>query len=97
MGRGAKRLMASVVGAALAALSVVSVALAGKAPTVSAYGGVAGAVQKNISGSTHSATHGATHVSGTLPFTGVNLALFAVAAVVLVGLGLGLRRVSSRV
>jgi hypothetical protein len=35
-------------------------------------------------------------VSGTLPFTGTNLALFVAAAVILLALGLGFRRISRR-
>jgi hypothetical protein len=33
---------------------------------------------------------------GTLPFTGTNLAIFAAAAIVLLGLGAGLRRVGRK-
>lgn len=75
-------------GAVLAGLLSVSAAFA-SGPVVAGYGGVAGQVQAKIKPS-------GTHVSGTLPFTGTNLALFVAAAVILLALGLGFRRVSRR-
>ena len=92
MGRGFMRRIGIAGMAVLGALSVVSVALAGGDASTSGYSNIAGLVQKKVSAPT---TH-TTHVTGTLPFTGANLALFALAAVVLVALGIGLRRVSSR-
>jgi hypothetical protein len=61
-------------------------ALAGGA-VVSGYGGEGGNVQNEVAGS--QAVHAA---SGALPFTGLSLALIVGAAVLLVVLGLVLRR-----
>ena len=54
------------------------------APSVAAYGGKAGGVQGQV------AT--VSHPGGTLPFTGLNLTVALLAGVVLVALGLYLRR-----
>jgi hypothetical protein len=78
-------------GTVLAGLLCVPAAFAGSGPVTTGYGGVAGQVTSKIKPSA-----AGTHVSGTLPFTGTNLALFVAAAVILLALGLGFRRVSRR-
>jgi hypothetical protein len=88
MGRNLVRGAGVVGGAVVTALLFVSVALAGGSSSESGYSNTAGVVQKTV-GTKHT-----THASGTLPFTGVNLALFVAAGVVLVVLGVALRRVS---
>lgn len=60
-------------------------------PTGSAYGGVAGEIQGTLD--EPSATE-ETQTVGTLPFTGLDLALAGGAGVLLLGLGFGLRRAS---
>lgn len=59
-------------------------------PTGSAYGGVAGEIQGTLD---EPATE-ETQTVGTLPFTGLDLALAGGAGVLLLGLGFGLRRAS---
>lgn len=76
-------------GAVLSALLLVPAALAGSGPVVAGYGGSAGQVQNTIAKPSAVA---AQHVSGILPFTGMNLALFVLVAALLTGLGFGLRR-----
>lgn len=68
---------------ACTALLVVPVALAG-GPAVSVYGGAGGNVQDTITATPRG--------GGNLPFTGANIALFVLAGVILVALGLLLRR-----
>ena len=69
-------------------LSWASVALAaGNGSSASAYGGSGG----QVAGTLASAPKGS---SGTLPFTGLNLALIVLAALALVTVGFTLRRVS---
>jgi hypothetical protein len=60
-------------------------------PTVGAYGGLAGEIQGPLDepGATET-----TRTIGTLPFTGVDLALAGGAGILLLGLGFGLRRAS---
>lgn len=72
--------------AILAALVVVPTALAGGGSSTDGYGGVGGVIQKKVGAPT---TH---HVGGTLPFTGLNLAIVAVLALLLVAVGFGMRR-----
>ncbi|HEY4346963.1 MAG TPA: hypothetical protein VGM80_05190 [Gaiellaceae bacterium] len=77
-----KALVAVVVGSAL----VAPAALAGSGPSVSVYGGVQGGTQAKLAASPGGD-------AGTqLPFTGLNLAIAALAVVVLVGCGWALRR-----
>lgn len=59
-------------------------------PAVTAYGGVAGEIQGTLD---EPATE-ETQTVGTLPFTGLDLALAGGAGVLLLGLGFGLRRAS---
>ena len=82
----------SIFGVALATLVIVPATFAASPPVVAGYHGVAGQVQNTIKPSSVAATH----VSRTLPFTGANLAMFAVAAAILVVLGFGFRRLSRR-
>lgn len=62
----------------------VGVAFAGGGASVAGYGGNAGTAQGQI--------NAATGGNGTLPFTGMNLAFVVLAACVLLGTGLLLRR-----
>jgi hypothetical protein len=68
---------------ALLALLGAGAAQAGS-PTTVGYGGKAGAVQGQVAA--------ASHPGGTLPFTGLNLTFALLAGIVLVALGLYLRR-----
>jgi hypothetical protein len=76
--------------AAIASLTWASVALAGSGSSTDGYGGTAGAVQSQVS----SAPHVAGAKGSTLPFTGLNLTLIVVGAIVLLAIGFGLRRFS---
>ena len=78
----AKRLFVLVI-VSVAALSVAASALAGGGTALSGYGGAAGVAQAKI-----------VHTGGGLPFTGLNLAFFALGAAALVLTGLMLRRSS---
>ena len=80
------RVMKTVRFAMLAALVVVPTALAGGGSSTDGYAGVGGVIQKKVGAPT---TH---HVGGTLPFTGLNLAIVGVVAVLLVAVGFGMRR-----
>jgi len=71
----------------LFALGVVPAAFAANDPTGSVYGGSAGNVQQDIA----SGSLG----DGTLPFTGMNLVLIALAGVALIATGILLKRRSS--
>ena len=76
--------------AAVASLTWASVALASGGSSADGYGGTAGAVQSQVS----SAPHVAAAKGSTLPFTGLNLTLIVVGAIVLLAIGFGLRRFS---
>lgn len=67
-------------------------AAAAQDPTVKGYGGVAGEVQ----GTLDEPTTEETRTVGTLPFTGLDLALAGGAGILLVGLGFGLRQASRK-
>ena len=82
-----KRLAMTTIG--LAALSLPSIALA-DSTIIKGYGGKAGAPVSNVLGT------GTTHHSGSLPFTGLNLAVFAAAGLLLVCLGIVLNRAARR-
>lgn len=82
-----KRLWLSVAGGSLAASMWTAAALA-QAPVDRVYGG-SGGTQGEVEGG---ATAGA--AGGTLPFTGIDLALMAVAAALLIATGLIIRRVA---
>ena len=58
--------------------------MAGNGPSNAVYGGKGGSVQGSLSGSGPS--------SGQLPFTGFDLLLLVGAAIVLIAVGLGVRR-----
>ncbi len=60
-------------------------------PAVSAYGGVAGEIQGTLDAPRATEE---TQTVGSLPFTGLDLALAGGAGVLLLGLGFGLRRAS---
>jgi hypothetical protein len=77
------------IAAAIASLTWASAALA-NGSSASGYGGTAGAVQSQVS----SAPHVAAAKGSTLPFTGLNLTLIVVGAIVLLAIGFGLRRFS---
>lgn len=70
----------------LAALVAAPTALAGGGSSADGYGNVGGLVQKKVSGPS------TTHHVGSLPFTGVNLAIIAVIALLTVAVGFGMRR-----
>lgn len=72
----------------LFALGVVPAAFASDDPTGGVYGGSAGNVQQDLAS-------GALGNDGTLPFTGMNLVLIAIAGVALIATGILLKRRSS--
>lgn len=72
----------------LLALGAVPAAFAGNDPTGGVYGGSAGNVQQDLAS-------GALGNSGSLPFTGMNLILIAIAGVALIATGFLLKRRSS--
>lgn len=81
------RVMKVVRFAILAALVVVPTALAGGgSSSTDGYAGVGGVIQTKVGAPT---TH---HVGGTLPFTGLNLSIVVVLALLLVAVGFGMRR-----
>jgi len=83
-----KGLKRAVWGAALAALAWVPTALAGGGGvSADGYGGPAGVIQHKIT-----SPASAKHSTGTLPFTGTNLAIIVALAVLLVAIGFGMRR-----
>ena len=79
------RLGKFVVVAALVALTTSAVALA-QGPLVGAYGGKGGGTQGGVEGA------GVAGSTGSLPFTGLDLAFVVVAAVALIGAGFVVRR-----
>jgi hypothetical protein len=79
------------VAAAVTSLAVVGVAFAGSSTLLSGYAGVGGETQHAVGGSQQVLGAAATR-SGSLPFTGVDLALFALGAIVLIATGWSLRR-----
>jgi hypothetical protein len=81
------RLASLIVTGSLLALGVVPAALAADADEV-VYGGAPGNVQQDLAS-------GALGNEGTLPFTGLNLALIIVAGVALIATGILLKRRSS--
>lgn len=83
-----KRLWLALSGGAMAALVWTTAALA-QTPAEGVYGGDGGGTQGEVEGG---ATAGA--AGGTLPFTGMDLALMAVAAALLIATGLIIRRVA---
>jgi hypothetical protein len=80
------RVMLLASGAVVAALSLTAAAL-GQTPAGQVYNGEAGNVQQGVAGDVAGG-------AGTLPFTGVDLLLMAVAAALLVGAGLTIRRLA---
>ena len=84
-----KRLMGLVLVVVVMALAPVAAAQS-EDPAVNAYGGVAGEIQGTLD---EPATE-ETQTVGTLPFTGLDLALAGGAGILLLGLGFGLRRAS---
>jgi hypothetical protein len=94
MGRNLVRGVTVFAGSIVAALVSVSVALAsGASSSKSAYSNPGGVVVQKVAGHEQTTKH-VTHVTGTLPFTGVNLALFVGVGLLLVVLGVALRRMS---
>jgi hypothetical protein len=79
------------VAATVTSLAVVGVAFAGSSTLLSGYGGVGGETQHAVGGSQQVLGAAATR-SGTLPFTGLDLALVALGAVALMAMGWSLRR-----
>ena len=75
----------------VSALAVSAVAFAGPSALLQEYSGLAGEVQQQVPVSTQ-----AVHTSGTLPFTGLDLALLALGALVLMLTGWTLRRVGRK-
>jgi len=84
-----KRLMGLILVVVVMALAPVAAAQS-EDPTVSAYGGVAGEIQDTLD---QPATE-ETQTVGSLPFTGLDLAVAGSAGILLLGLGFGLRRAS---
>lgn len=84
-----KRLIGLVMVIVVMALAPVAAAQS-EDPAVNAYGGVAGEIQGTLD---EPATE-ETQTVGTLPFTGLDLALAGGAGILLLGLGIGLRRAS---
>ncbi len=81
---------------AVSGLLVAPAGFAADGTITQGYGGNAGQVQAALQpGKTPSGT-AAVGSPSTLPFTGVDLALFSVAGLTLVGMGFGLRRVAQR-
>jgi len=80
-----RRSVALGLGTALAALVVVQAALAGSGSSSDGYSGVAGSVQGQVQKG-----------GSTLPFTGFDLTLAVVFAVLLVGAGFAIRRLGQR-
>ena len=85
-----KKLLVGVAVSAVA-LGFSAVAFAGSSAILVGYAGVGGKVQSKVSSPT-----GNVLGAGTLPFTGVGLALIALAAMALLGTGWALRRVSRK-
>jgi hypothetical protein len=69
------------------AMILVPAALAGGGSSVSGYGGEAGVIGTKVTSPT-------VHSTGSLPFTGMNLAIAGVAAILLIALGVGMRSMS---
>ena len=82
-----KRLAVSTIG--FTALLLPAAAFAGST-IVKGYGGKAGTPVQNVLGATK------VRHSGNLPFTGVNLALFAAVGLLMIGLGILLNRAARR-
>jgi hypothetical protein len=82
-----------VLGALLAALVLVPAALGAGGAAGQGYGGEGGNVQEEVSQG--AAPSAAVH-SGSLPFTGLDLALLVVGGVTLVVAGVGVRRAARR-
>jgi hypothetical protein len=81
------------VGVAIVGMASAAVALAASPSAVlQGYAGVGGQIQTKVSSP---AAHGVLGV-GTLPFTGLGLALIAIAATLLMVTGFALRRVSRK-
>jgi hypothetical protein len=80
-----RRSVAIGIGVALAALAFVQVAMAGSGSSDDGYGGAAGAVQGQVQKG-----------GNTLPFTGFDLTMAVVVAVLLVAAGFGIRRLGQR-
>jgi hypothetical protein len=77
---------------ALLALAPTALGASGSGSAGTGYGGNAGGVQNEVSqGAVHAAAS-----KGTLPFTGIDLALLVVGGLSLVVVGAGLRRASRR-
>jgi hypothetical protein len=77
---------------AVLALAPAALAASGSGSAGTGYGGNAGEVQNDVSqGAVHAAA-----TKGTLPFTGLDLALLVVGGLALVVVGAGLRRASRR-
>lgn len=83
-----KRLTLSVSGVLLAALTMAATAVA-QAPVERVYGGAGGNLGEVQGGATAGGAAG-----GTLPFTGIDLGLMALAAGLLIATGLIVRRVA---
>lgn len=77
--------------AVCAALLLVPSALAGSGAAGDGYGGNGGNVQNEVGGGNAGETSG-----GSLPFTGLDLALLVLGGATLVVVGAGLRRASTR-
>lgn len=79
---------------------VVALALLTAAPAfgagavTDAYGGEGGGVLGNVGGGNGTPPSQVADTSGSLPFTGLDIGLLALGGALLVGVGVGLRRVS---
>jgi hypothetical protein len=79
------------------ALALAAPAFAEEGPTLGVYGGQVAALQVPVAKAPKPPSGGSPSgavASGTLPFTGVELGLFVLAGGVLLGTGLGIRRLT---
>jgi hypothetical protein len=91
-GEGNVRRVLILMAVSVAALAVSAVAFGGSSSALlQQYSGLAGEAQQNVPVATQ-----AVHTSGTLPFTGLDLALIAAGAMLLMFTGWTLRRVSRK-
>lgn len=79
---------------ALLVLGVTGSALASSGTIVSAYGGRGGTPVGHVVPPSHGSPSGTIHHTGTLPFTGFDLTVFAGLALLLIALGIVLVRSS---
>lgn len=97
VGRPPMRIKNIIVGAVLSIALFAAAPAYGQTASQSAYSHPAGSVQQQLNDNTShdtSPTESATKKSGSLPFTGLDLALVVAAGGVLLAMGFGIRRIS---